>query len=346
MLPALESTGFTLRKILSCFPQDISLAFAYGSGVFRQSGTSHSQNNMMDFVFAVDDPITWHGMNIKQNRSHYSFLKYFGPKKISGLQNNYGAGVYYNTLVPCDGKIIKYGVVSTKTLIEDLLHWKSLYIAGRLHKPVKFLAQNENERLQTALNSNLKSALTVAFLMLPESFSEEDLYLQVAGLSYFGDFRMIIGEDRSKVLNIVKPNMLHFQKLYSSILHECPDVVYKQHQGKLEIDKSPEGQLTKLMSLPKNLQQNITTLIETAGKNRDVEELLLQIAQDPDCGLVIRHGVSEIVKSSSLSQSAKGILTAGFRKTVAYSLKKLYKMCKGYRRKNTQNSLSSTHLQK
>nr|XP_033782176.1 phosphatidate cytidylyltransferase, mitochondrial isoform X2 [Geotrypetes seraphini] len=313
MLPALESTGFTLRKILSCFPQDLSLAFAYGSGVFRQTGTSpsQSQSNMVDFVFAVDDPVTWHGMNIRLNRSHYSFMKYFGPKKISGLQDNYGAGVYYNTLVPCDDKIIKYGVVSTETLIKDLLHWKSLYMAGRLHKPVRILAQNENERLQTALKSNLRSALAVAFLMLPESFSEEDLYLQVAGLSYFGDFRMIIGEDKSKVLNIVKPNMLHFRNLYKNILHDCPDVIYKQHQGKLEIDKSPEGQLTKLMSLPMNLQQQITTLIETPGKNRDVEEILLQIAQDPECGIVVKHGVCEIVKSSSLSQSAKGILTAG-----------------------------------
>ncbi|XP_029456641.1 phosphatidate cytidylyltransferase, mitochondrial isoform X2 [Rhinatrema bivittatum] len=274
-------------------------------------------------------------MNMMQNKSHYSFLKYFGPKHISGIQDNYGAGVYYNTLVPCDGKIIKYGVISTETLIEDLLHWKSLYIAGRLHKPVKFLAQNENGRLQTALASNLKSAVTAAFLMLPESFSEEDLYLQLAALSYFGDFRMIIGEDRSKVLNIVKPNMLRFQKLYNNILQECPDVVYKQHQGKLEIDKSPEGQLIQLMSLPKNLQQQITALVDLPGKNRDVEEILLLVAQDPDCGLVIQQGICEIVKSSSVTQSVKGILTAGVRKSVYYSLKKVHKMWKGWQRKRS-----------
>lgn len=52
---------------------------------------------------------------------------------------------------------------------------------------VKILAQNENSRLQAALVSNLKSAVTAAFLMLPESFSEEDLYLQIAGLSYSGE---------------------------------------------------------------------------------------------------------------------------------------------------------------
>ncbi|NXX58085.1 TAM41 protein, partial [Scopus umbretta] len=191
------------------------------------------QNNMLDFVFAVDDSVTWHMMNLLKNRNHYSFLKVFGPKQISSVQS-YGAGIYYNTLVPCNGRMIKYGVINTDTLIDDLLHWKTLYVAGRLQKPVKILTQNENSKLQGALVSNLKSAVTAAFLMLPESFSEEDLYMQIAGLSYSGDFRMVIGEDRSKVQNIVKPNVPHFQKLYSNILQDCPQVVYKHHLGRLE----------------------------------------------------------------------------------------------------------------
>lgn len=45
---------------------------------------------------------------------------------------------------------------------------------------------------------------------------------------------MIIGEDRSKVQNIVKPNVPYFQKLYSNILQDCPQVVYKHHLGRLE----------------------------------------------------------------------------------------------------------------
>ncbi|CAB1315640.1 unnamed protein product [Coregonus sp. 'balchen'] len=294
-LPTLQNTSVLYRRILSQFPQDISLAFAYGSGVFKQNGTSQGQmgKNMLDFVFTVDDPVTWHTMNLMQNRRHYSVLKFLGPRKISRIQDEHGAGV-------------------TDSLIDDLLHWKTMYIAGRLHKPVKILVQGENGKMRGALVGNLKSAVTASFLMLPESFSEEDLFLQIAGLSYAGDFRMVIGEDRSKVANIVKENVQQFRILYNSILQECPQVVYKPQQGKLEVDKSPEGQFVQLMALPRTLQQRITQLVDPPGKNRDVEEILLQVAQDPDCGSVVQQGLL---------------------KSVSYSAKKLQKMWKGWRRK-------------
>ncbi|KAG9329887.1 hypothetical protein JZ751_028704 [Albula glossodonta] len=270
---------------------------------------------------------------------------------------------------------------------------------------VKILIQNEDGKLRTALVGNLKSAVTASFLMLPESFSEDELYHQIAGLGALlqvlthspcmsvtllpnnplrsravtdltapfqaftlarsalvnrppvlvsGDFRMVIGEDKSKVSNIVKDNLAHFRILYSNILQECPQVVYKPQQGKLEVqdgwdgmgrdgrcrlavfyeilhlcapvhappppppppptptpvleeqnldqgrsapvlegcsvDKSPEGQFTQLMALPRTLQQRITRLVDPPGKNRDVEEILLQVAQDPDCATVVQQG--------------------------------------------------------
>lgn len=41
-------------------------------------------------------------------------------------------------------QIIKYGVISTDSLTEDLMHWKTMYVAGRLHKPVSIMIWNEN----------------------------------------------------------------------------------------------------------------------------------------------------------------------------------------------------------
>nr|XP_020728229.1 phosphatidate cytidylyltransferase, mitochondrial isoform X8 [Odocoileus virginianus texanus] len=264
-LQALQSSGVAFRKILSHFPEELSLAFAYGSGVYRQAGPSSDQKNaVLDFVFAVDDPVAWHSENLKKNWSHYSLLKVLGPRIITAVQNNYGAGVYYNTLIACDGRLIKYGVISTSVLIEDLLNWNNLYIAGRLQKPVS-------------------------------------------------DFRMVVGEDKAKVLNIVKPNMAHFRDLYGRILQESPQVVYQAQQGSLEIDKSPEGQFTQLMTLPKTLQQQINHIMDPPGKNRDVEETLFQVAHDPDCGDVVRLGLAAIVRPSSIRQSTKGILTADLK---------------------------------
>ncbi|KAF6101328.1 TAM41 mitochondrial translocator assembly and maintenance-like protein [Phyllostomus discolor] len=299
-LQVLQSSGVAFRKILSHFPEELSLAFAYGSGVYRQAGPSSNQKNaMLDFVFTVDDPFAWHSKNLKKNWNHYSFLKVLGPKFITTVQNNYGAGVYYNTLIVCDGR-------------------------------VKIIAMNENVILRSALDKNLRSAVTAAFLMLPESFSEEDLFIEIARLSYSGDFRMVVGEDKTKVLNIVKPNIAHFRELYGNILQENPQVVYKIQQGRLEIDKSPEGQFTQLMTLPKTLQQQINHIMDPPGKNRDVEETLLQLAHDPDCGEVVRLGLSAIVRPSSLRQSTKGIFTAGMKKSLHYSSLKLHKMWKGW----------------
>lgn len=40
---ALQSSGVAFRKVLAHFPEELSLAFAYGSGVFRQAGPSSHQ---------------------------------------------------------------------------------------------------------------------------------------------------------------------------------------------------------------------------------------------------------------------------------------------------------------
>lgn len=45
------------------------------------------------------------------------------------------------------------------------------------------------------------------------------------------------------------------------------------------------------MTLPKTLQQQINHIMDPPGKNRDVEETLLQVAHDPDCGDVVRLGM-------------------------------------------------------
>lgn len=85
--------------------------------------------------------------------------------------------------------------------------------------------------------------------------------------------------------------------------------------------------------MPKTLQQQINRIMDPPGRNRDVEETLLQVAHDPDCGHVVRLGISAIVRPSSIRQSIKGIFTAGVKKSVVYSSLKLHKMWKGWLRR-------------
>uniref|UniRef100_A0A5F8H5K6 Phosphatidate cytidylyltransferase, mitochondrial n=1 Tax=Monodelphis domestica TaxID=13616 RepID=A0A5F8H5K6_MONDO len=139
----------TFRRILANFPDNLSLAFAYGSAVYRQAGPNGGRKNiMLDFVFSVDDPVTWHSKNLQKNRNHYSCLRLFGPNVIAKVQNNFGAGIYYNAMIKCDGKLIKYGVISTDTLIKDLLTWDTLYVAGRLQKPVQLLVKHGEDEIK------------------------------------------------------------------------------------------------------------------------------------------------------------------------------------------------------
>lgn len=65
--------------------------------------------------------------------------------------------------------MIKYGVIGTQLLYDDLQHWDSLYIAGRMQKPVLML--KDYAKLPLARKNNLDAAFTMALLLLPECFS-------------------------------------------------------------------------------------------------------------------------------------------------------------------------------
>jgi translocator assembly and maintenance protein 41 len=129
-----DATAEANAKMLDEFPP-VEHAFAYGSAVFAQRGYTKQQKRsaMTDLVFAVHDsparahifphstrfgaaqvrdPYAWHRENMQRHRAHYSALALLGPAAITAVQEQFGAGVYFNTLVPVRGRLIKYGVVS------------------------------------------------------------------------------------------------------------------------------------------------------------------------------------------------------------------------------------------
>lgn len=235
----------SLRQILWQFRAPIRYAFAYGSGVFsQQSGkpsattlTPHPHppeavtkwqqggGKIIDFIFGVSHTQHWHSINMQQNPHHYSGLKHLGSYSVSRIQDSIGAGVYFNPYININGVMIKYGVVNLDTICRDLSEWDTLYLAGRLQKPVKILRDDPKVRLANQIN--LMSAVRTALLMLPEEFSEKQLYEQIAGLSYMGDPRMnsfVGGENPRKVANIVGAQLPNFRQLYVPLVDNLPNV--------------------------------------------------------------------------------------------------------------------------
>lgn len=335
------------KRILSKFPQNFIFSFAYGSKVKKQVN-NNSSGDMVDLIFCVNNPSTWHEANLKHNPSHYSSLKYFGYNFVAQYQQNFGAKVYYNPLVPIDDIWIKYGVIGATDLITDLLEWSHLYVAGRLHKPVEILLKPLSSELETALQLNLQSAVHAALLILPESFTEYQFYHTISNLSYGGDFRMTFGENKNKVDNIVRPQILEFRKLYKPFILTMQDYVefpvLNKEETKLnneigDYDKSDAAvlcsqdtsslaKLHHLNQLPRWPQKALTRFWNKGTLRQDTEDVLRAIAYDPDCGFIVQQCINDIVWKSSVSQSLKGILTAGLLKSVKYSGRKIKKMLK------------------
>lgn len=225
-----------------------------------------------------------------------------------------------NTLIPIDKHTtIKYGVIRTQDLSDDLYHWPHLYIAGRLHKPVETLIE-PNAELKDDIAKNLENALHTALLQLPEEFTYFQLFHTIAGISYDGDFRMFFGEKKDKVKNIVEPQLDGFLKLYKIQLRNMSHCIHvpdlsKVCDTRIKQSKSQDTILQHLEALPTKLLQVL----------KDMEEPLPQLALKPDCGGTIRQAIGVINWENSVSQTLKNIPTAGVFKAIKYGAKKAMK---------------------
>lgn len=216
---------------------------------------------MLDFIVAVSHPSHWHSINVNQNPAHYSLLaRTLGSGIIGFTQERVGAGAWFNVDCQVRGRTIKYGVVSVDTLVRDLMDWETLYFAGRMHKPLHILRSDPRVRLANQVN--LSSAVRAALLLLPETFAEEDLYAEIAGLSYRGDFRMAVGENPRKVRNIVEAQGEQFQEVYKPILnsfHKHISFMGPEGSGSIRQDIDPKAKANLAKRLPARLRDAVKT---------------------------------------------------------------------------------------
>lgn len=110
--------------------------------------------------------------NIKKNPHHYSWVAKLGAQAVCVIADHVGVGVHFNTLVPIENQLVKYGVISTAGLKDDLLTWRHLYAAGRLQKPVTHILPAPSH-IQAAQQFNLRAAAATALLLLPPAFSTQ-----------------------------------------------------------------------------------------------------------------------------------------------------------------------------
>lgn len=332
-----------------------------------QTGTA----KMIDFIFGVTDTQHWHLINLAQHRDHYSMLGLFGSGIVSKVQDSWGAGVYFNPYVTVNGLIIKYGVVNVDTLCTDLSQWESLYLAGRLQKPVKIL--RDNPRVRLANQFNLISALRTALLLLPSEFTEIELYSTITSISYTGDPRMILpAENPLKVANIVRNNLPNFRQLYSPLLKDLPNIFFRifksentnwfsdsQTNHYLAQDMDPQVRGGMIRRLPMSLRSKLFSrfqkkyqisqleydeiyesfIDEDINKTRkwecgDFERRIANESLD-ELRSKIRGVIQSTVSWPSTTQSIKGLFTAGMAKTWIYTKEKMAKNRQG-RQQNIQ----------
>jgi len=327
------------------------VAFAYGSGVFEQDTYGSADKPMIDLILGVSHPAKWHAANMRCNRGDYSSLMAaLGPQAITWLQESTGAGIYYNTLVPLacspseaaipggSGVKIKYGVMSLGDMKADLLEWKWLYLAGRLHKPVRWLHGTPawgggvpegsgkvppaaSWEVEQAVGANLRSALAAALLLGPEggSRSPQQIFEEVAALSYKGDIRMAVGgEHPNKVKNIVRPQLGRFGELYSPVFEVL------ESKG-LVSPGAAEISMAAAHSTNERIEVKPGSSVRSELASFLPKSVVISEAAETGDAKALSDAIANIVSRSSQWQSIKGIITAGLPKSIRYSCAKILK---------------------
>ena len=376
-----------LRQILWQFRAPIRYAFAYGSGVFPQTASKTSNplalhpnpskaittvqkgsGKMIDFIFGVSYTQHWHSLNLQQHRNHYSAVGSLGSSLVSRIQDRWGAGVYFNPYVTVNGTLIKYGVVNLDTLCRDLSEWDTLYLAGRLQKPVKIL--RDDPRVRLANQINLISAVRTALILLPPTFTEQDLYKTIAGISYLGDPRMSLGaENLNKVANIVNHQLPNFRRLYAPLIENLPNVSFQDPRcnnpswvddpdtnATLAQDMDPVKRGNMVRRLPKNFREKLYFRYQSKYQIPQLTfNKMMEQSNDEDPSRVKRRQggpfeqriageeqgslnnevstvIAQIIKWPSYSQTIKSAVTAGVRKSWRYIREKWDKNREGKRK--------------
>jgi len=161
-----------------------------------------------------------------------------------------------------------------------------------------------------SLHFNLMCAVCCAAILLnTKTCSEKELFTKITSLSYLGDVRMSVAENPHKVENIVsgQANSMHqFSVLYNPIFQKLSIdglILLRDHHQNREIE---------FCGSPTDFFSCLPAQIRGEAYPANLPDFLTK-------KLLSRNN------TSSRNQSLKGIVTAGFGKSIYYSFQKLKK---------------------
>lgn len=296
-------------KFIGTLPKTVSVK-AYGSSIAYQSGYSANEKKQVDLIVIVDDIKRFYEENLKKNKYMYKLTPQIYFRCASSQKLRKYAAICYTTHIDYGDDTYKMGVIEKRDVLDDLLNWKTFYIAGRFQKEM-FTAITDPE-IEKANEINKKNALTTALLLLDkEKPTLDDLYQQICSLSYMGDNRNALkAEDPNKIKKLASGSKDHFDKEYK----DKTDLFTVNKDNTINIDYTKV--FSAMEKLPSALYERIQSSLDTELSN---EENLASIRES------IKGYLTEIIKSSSHGQTRKGILTTGPKNSLVYALAKLKK---------------------
>jgi hypothetical protein len=194
---------------------------------------------LVDIIIVVREARAFHNVNRRINPSHYpssgwSWSWSWWSSSTADAAADWATWVQCHALpdylhpylrnpqlyflLTDDG--FKYGVVQLDHLLDDLHHWRYLYLAGRLHKPTVTISMGIDgdgtaaaRILEAQQSTNLPNALVTALALWKEedfgsagsaAADDVNVFTTIASLSYTGDPRVRWGaEDPHKVQSLV-----------------------------------------------------------------------------------------------------------------------------------------------
>jgi len=291
-----------INKFIKTLPETISI-IGYGSGIKPQVGYTKTDRKQIDLIIVVEDAIKFHLENIKKNPKYYSSTSKFFFKNMNSDLHHVGSDICYVPYIKHDNNEYKIGVIEKKDLIKDLKEWETFYLAGRFHKDI--LVLKNDEEIDMLIKENRHNALVVSLLKIYSQNKKctlKQLYTIICSLSYIGDTRMTFAENPNKIKNIVDASFNNFKKIYSTnteLFSVLPGDYIKINKIKL---------LEEVKKLPCNFLRYINDIDDIDNLNNKIDNFF-----------------KDLNTKSSLLQTLKGVLTAGPIRGLKYGIEKVKK---------------------